>query len=382
MRSKIRAAWFADIFDEVSGIVTDTVEIYKQAQINGIPWYPLTCYPKNIEPFYAFKPILNFPTGFAYKGSKIYFPNFTSVINFLKEKEINIIISNTPAVMGFTVMAASVLLKIPWVDIYHTDVDFYMNALTKGPLKLLINKTAFRFVKIYQKRANLIFIRNQDYHDLMLKKGHPEKKLRHYPPGVDISRFSSQFKDRSIWKKFNIDSNKTIILFVGRITKVKDLEFLLKAFSENAWSDAELAIVGKGPEYKLYNNRYDSFNNIHFLGIQKGEILQKIYASSGLFVLPSASETLGKTVLEAMASGLPVLVSDKGGPKDHVREAVNGRLFKAGDYGEFLKTLKEMLDQKKDLNKMGEVAYRTVQNYTMENLFKNFVEEIGYLIKE
>ena len=379
MGSKIKAAWFADIFDEVSGVVTDTVEVHRQAQNNGISWYPLTCYRENIKPFHVLKPILNFPTGFAYKGSKIYIPNPMSVFNFLREKEVNIIISNTPAAMGFMAMMASTLLKIPWVDIYHTDVDFYMVTLTKGPLKPFLNKMALAFVKVYHKRANLIFVRNQDYYDLMLTKGHPEKKLRYYPPGVDISRFSPRFKDRSIWKNYDIDPSKTIILFVGRITKVKDIEFLLRAFSQNSWPDAELVIVGEGPEAKLYSDQYDSFGNIHFLGIQKGEMLQKIYASSDLFVLPSASETLGKTALEAMASGLPVLVSNKGGPKDHVTETVNGKLFKAGDYDEFLKALREMLSLKKGLNEMGKAACGSVQNYTMENLLKNFIKEIELL---
>ena len=377
MKSNIRAAWFADIFDEVSGVVTDTIEVHRQAQNHNMAWYPLTCYHCNIKPFHVFKPALSVPTGFAYKGSKIYIPDFRSVISFLKKKEINIIISNTPAAMGFMAMRTSSRLKIPWVDIYHTDVDFYLDVLTKGAWRPFINRIALAFVKVYHKRANLIFVRNKDYFDQMLGKGHAKSKIRYYPPGVDINRFNPKHNDQSIWKKFRMDASKMTILFVGRITKVKDLEFLLKAFSSEDRQDAQLAIVGKGPEETLYQKQYGSSRNIHFLGLQQGETLQKIYASSDLFVLPSASETLGKTVLEAMASGLPALVSDKGGPKEHVKDTVTGRIFKAGSYDEFLKTFRDILTQKKVLSKMGKAAYKSVQGYTMDNLFRRFIKELN-----
>ena len=387
IREEVRVAWFADIFDEMSGVITDTIEVYNQAIKRNIPWYPITCYKSEIEPFKVFKPVMSIPTGSVYKDSSMYMPNFLSVVSYLKEKKVNLIVSNTPAIIGFVAMGVSSFLKIPWVDIYHTDVDFYMNKLTKGILKPFMNLTALSFMHMYHKKADLIFVRNQDYYNLILKKGHPAKKIKYYPAGVDQNRFHPKFYDRSIWGQFNIDPKKKILLFVGRITKVKDIIFLLdyaSDFTDNKKSklnDFIAVLVGEGPEYNEYKEKYSSHSNIYFLGIRKGEILQKIFASADLSVLPSASETLGKTILEGMASGVPALVSDKGGPKDYIQDSVNGKIFKAGDYADFCRVLSEILNEKYDLKKMGDKALESVKEYTMHNLFDKFLVSIKTLVK-
>ena len=78
----------------------------------------------------------------------------------------------------------------------------------------------------------------------------------------------------------------------------------------------DLILVGDN-ELKLDENKLLKFN-IHLLGRQKGLTLSKIYASSNCFIFPSTTDTLGQVVLEALASGLPVIVSNQGGPKEFV----------------------------------------------------------------
>ena len=361
-------------------MVTDTIEMHAEAKKQGVPWFPVTCYAKEFAPFTVFPPVLKIPTSSVYKNSNAYIPNFLSVVEHLKKNKINLIVSNTPASMGFLAMASASFLKIPWVDIYHTDVEFYMNVLLKGVLKPLKNMTALSFLKLYHKKADLIFVRNRDHRDSMIKKGHPEKKIEYYPAGVDQERFHPRFKDRSVWKKFAIDPKKRVVIFVGRITKVKDIIFLLDHFADSQDPSSVLALIGEGPEYEVYHEKYASKDNIYFLGVQRGETLQKIYASADLSVLPSSSETLGKTILESMASGTAVLTSDKGGPKDYVQEPVNGKIFQAGSYESFREVLSELLSGGYDLEKMGRSAHKAVKAYTMESLFKNFLSSIQVLL--
>lgn len=380
-QNKLRVAWMADVFDEVSGVMTDTIELYELAKKHQIEWYPITTYGKQLYPFKEFKPLLRLPTGSFYKDTSIFVPDFFEVISFLRQKRINVIVSNTPAAMGLIAMSTAAYLDLPWVDIYHTDIDFYAETLSTGMLKPVINRTGLFFVKQYQKRAESIFVRTQDFYDLMLKKGHSADKLKFYPAGVNAENFHPQYNDKSIWDEYNIDPQKTIAIFVGRITKVKDITYVLNAFREQKYKDAELVLVGDGPEHDEYEKEYGDLANIHFLGIKTGEDLRKIYASADLYVLPSASETLGKTVLESMASGTPVLVSDAGGPKDYVTDKVNGRIFEAGNYASFLSTLNEMLKDKESLARMGEKSRDSVLNHTDVALFKRLLADLFSLVK-
>lgn len=377
--SQLRVAWFADIFDEVSGVITDTEEMYELAREQKIFWQPVTTYPKPLYPFHCFPHIIKIPTGKFYKDSYNYVPTFARVTQYLRKQKINLVVSNTPGMMGMAAMAAAEYLRLPWVDIYHTDVDFYMDVLSGGLLKPVINRAALMVLKQYQKMADLIFVRTQEYYDLQIKKGHPSKKLRFYPAGVNVDHWNPKYSDRQIWKRYGLNPEEKIVLFVGRITKVKDIHFLLDYFKDQTPQNSKLVLVGGGPELNQYKEQYESSSNITFLGIRRGLELQEIYSSADLYVLPSASETLGKTVLEAMASGTPVLVSDKGGPKDYVQQDESGSIFKAYDYESFSGRINHLLSNC-NLEEMGKKARENSFKNTDKDLFEKFTNDIAELL--
>jgi glycosyltransferase involved in cell wall biosynthesis len=379
LAQKLRVAWIADIFDEVSGIITDTEEMYQLAQERGYFWQPVTTYKKPIHPFHIFDPILPIPTGSFYKGTSMYVPDFLRVVQFLRANKFNVLVSNTPGVMGMLAMAAAKYLSLPWVDIYHTDIDYYMNDLSGRLVKPFVKNPALFFLKQYQKQADLIFVRTREFYDLMVRKGHDERKLRYYPAGVNARHWNPQNADRSVFNEHGIDPGATVVIFVGRITKVKDIEFLLRYFTEQKPHNAVCAVIGGGPEKDLYEKKYAG-ENVKFLGVQRGAALQKLYASADLYVLPSASETLGKTVLEAMASGTGVIVSDKGGPKDYVTHGENGLVFKAHDYESFTAAMDKLMHHRELIRKLGSAARASIGNHTDEKLFESFTQHIAELV--
>ncbi|RME92956.1 MAG: glycosyltransferase family 1 protein [Candidatus Hydrogenedentota bacterium] len=379
LSSKLRVAWFSDIFDEVSGVITDTIELYEKAKQKGFVWLPITAYPKSLYPFYVFRPIAAIDSSSYYEGTQIYLPNFIRIIRYLRENKINMIVSNTPAALGLAAIVSSAYLKIPMVDIYHTDVDYYTKNLNESIIAPYINKFAMAFVKQYQKQADLIFVRTKDYYNLMIEAGHPAEKLRMYPAGVNADVFHPKHKNRDFWKSYGVDPSKKILLFVGRITRVKDIGFIIKGIKALK-PDVEVVIVGSGPDIHYYEKMAKGMGNIHFAGILRGNELQTAYASADFFLCPSASETLGKTVLEAMASGLPVLVSDKGGPKDYVEEGKNGFLFQAQNQQDFNKKLALLLQHSQNWPDMGKAARESILPYSLENLFNGFVQNLAELL--
>ena len=151
-------------------------------------------------------------------------------------------------------------------------------------------------------------------------------------PGVDIERFQRLGRDRcrkEIREQFGIDPSDIVILFVSMNFEIKGLDYVMAAVGKAKASypsrKIRLLVVGKG-DYKKYGalaQQTGIKDNVIFAGIQK-ENLEKIYLASDIFMMLSRFDTFGITVLEAMAASLPVIISNKVGAKDLLREGING----------------------------------------------------------
>ena len=145
-----------------------------------------------------------------------------------------------------------------------------------------------------------------------------------------MNKFSPHYREKDYWKKYGLKDCITY-LYVGRISKEKNLDVLFKAaeilFRKNV--DFQLAVVGNGPDEALYKKMTEKMDNIVFTGRLEGLELSKAYASSDIFVFPSTTDTFGNVVLEANASGLPAIVSDKGGPCEIISNHGSGLITEA-----------------------------------------------------
>jgi len=159
-----------------------------------------------------------------------------------------------------------------------------------------------------------------------------DKKIVVVPNGVDIELFESV--EKNIQPSL---SEKPIILYIGRLAYRKGLQVLVRAmpFILKEIPDAHLLIAGKGYMDSFIRMLIKSLNlegNVTMLGFIPDENLPELYASSSLFVMPSLyCESFGVTLLEAMASGRPIIASNVGGIPEIVKDGVTGLLFKRGD---------------------------------------------------
>ncbi len=121
-------------------------------------------------------------------------------------------------------------------------------------------------------------------------------------------------------------------LYVGRLAPEKDLDVLLKAWKivETTIPEAQLIITGNGP--MIEELKQTAGPNVIFTGYLHGEELAVVYASSDVFVFPSTTETFGNVVLEAMASGLPVIAPAAGGVKNLLIDGTNGIACRPRNY--------------------------------------------------
>ena len=150
-----------------------------------------------------------------------------------------------------------------------------------------------------------------------------KSQIRCLNPGIDTERFHPRHSSEKTWNQFpEVDPGCFKVLYVGRVTAEKNFDFLLETWSQvqqnRSINDAniQLLVVGRGDE--ALTRKASESPNVKLLGALGGEQLSAVYASSDLLVFPSVTETLGQVGLEGGASGLPVIVSDQGGPSLYV----------------------------------------------------------------
>ena len=214
------------------------------------------------------------------------------------------------------------------VGIYHTDLPQYIQYYTEDEA---MEATAWRYLRWFYEQMDMIYVPSRVYQQQLVAKSFDPKKLRLFPHGADAEAFHPRYRDPLWWQRFGVNGGPKV-LYVGRIAKEKDLDVLIQVYQQLASRRPEstLVVVGDGPFLQQMKEGLP-YPNVIFTGFLRGEELSRAYASSDLFVFPSTTDTFGNVVLEAMASGLPVVVSDKGGPKEIVQHGRTGLVTRARD---------------------------------------------------
>lgn len=189
-------------------------------------------------------------------------------------------------------------------------------------------------------------------------------KTRIISPGIDAGGYLKKKAINIIDQKYNLHGKK-LVIFVGRLTREKGLEYLVKAAKR---IKGEIYIIGDG-NYKDYLTNFTKLlgvKNVHFLGYFKKENmneLREFYQRANVLVLPSvADESFGLTALEAMASWTPVVASRKGGIPLVVKDGYNGFLVRARSAKALADAVNKILKDEKLFKKMSENAHQTIIN--------------------
>lgn len=241
----------------------------------------------------------------------------------LKEFKPDLIHLATPATLGAIGIYYVDEMKLPSLATFHTDLAAYA-PMYQVPYIEEVIKT---ITKVIYDRADRVLAPSPSSQKQLQDIG--LKNVGVFGRGVDAELFNPKRSNKAILKNYDLNPDKTTILYAGRLAEEKSLPELIDAFLniERRFKNIQLLIVGDGPmraelEAKL-NNHSDDFA---FTGIKKGTELAELYASADIFAFPSRTETFGQVVLEAMASGLPVVGYDSPGVRDLVVNNESGLL--------------------------------------------------------
>ena len=340
---EIRKAWVTDTYSDVNGVTRTIQTLASLAATAGRELTVLTCCEdlpetgelklKNFEPVGTF----SLPE---YEELTLAFPPFLEIIEYLERNRFSELIISTPGPLGLISLAAAKLLGLRLTAIYHTDFPKYVEVMTEDEA---MGQITWRYMCWFYGQMDTVFAPSQWYRDQLAENGLDPARLRVLPRGVDVEMFSPARRRNDYWKKYGCNGHFKF-LYAGRVSREKNLEWLLNAFETLDSRDAkiDLVMVGDGPFLPELRERYANRENVVFTGFLEGEDLTEAYASCDAFVFPSTTDTFGNVVLEAQASGLPVIVSDKGGPPGIVGPSQSGIIVPADNTDELAGAMKRL----------------------------------------
>lgn len=256
---------------------------------------------------------------------------FFKLLSIPKESCIHVHISQ-PLVPEI-VYLISKIRNIPYIAHIHIDIE------PTGKLGFLVPIYKSIFLKKVLSEAAFIVVPTPDYVEIMSKKYNLHKtKFKVIPYGVDLSQFK---------KSSHKLHNPIRLLYVGRLTIQKNIPLLLQSIKniiDKHIFQIELHIVGDGEAKKHIKQTVKDLklnSNVVIHGKLTGSDLQQIYSNSDIFILPSVYESFGIVLLEAMASGVPVIVSNIPAVRNVVVHGKTGLLVKptAGNMSDAIEQL-------------------------------------------
>ena len=198
--------------------------------------------------------------------------------------------------------------------------------------------------------------------------------------GVDRNLFSFNKKKPELIRELTGNNNPSI-LFVSRLVWEKNLQTMIKLYEliEQRELKYNFIVIGDG----IARDEVEvQMPNAFFLGHVEHERLANIYASSDVFFFPSITETFGNVVLEAMASGLPCVIADKGGSKDFIKDGYNGFKCSPYDASAYLDRIMKILENPRLAKQLSDNAIETSKKYVWENLALVYFNDLKTLAFE
>jgi glycosyltransferase involved in cell wall biosynthesis len=268
------------------------------------------------------------------------FPPFLEILDYCERQEFTEFIISTPAPLGLAALAIGKMMGLRLSSIYHTDLPQYIRYYTEDEE---MEGLTWQYLRWFYAQMDCIYVPSKVYLDQLIAKGFHPAKLRLFPHGADLDAFHPRFRDPRFWEKYG-GNGRTHITYVGRVAKEKDLDILVEVFFKLAkrHPECQLAVVGDGPYLSTMKEKLRSAKAV-FTGFLHGEMLSRAYASSDIFLFPSTTDTFGNVIVEAMASGVPVVVSDKGGPREVVMHGRTGLVTKGRDVEAMLEAVEQLV---------------------------------------
>lgn len=276
-----------------------------------------------------------------------------SSVSKLGDLKIDLIHAQTPFVMGFAALIASKIGRYPLASTFHTLInnrsivdEYYPKS---SSLKGFARKYLWLYTKFFYNHSNVTIAPTESVLRMLARYGISNTAV--VPNSVDTRKYRPGIDGSGVRKLLQIGSREKVILYLGRISKEKRLNVMLKACKRLRLSNTKerlrFVIGGTGPAeryYKLMARRLGVQDMVQFIGFVDSKMLPGLYAAADAFCMPSTFETQGIVCLEAMACGKPVVGEDYLALSELIKNGKNGEKFAAGDYAGCARKIERVLN--------------------------------------
>ena len=382
----MRIGLFSDQFyPQVSGVVTSIKMLYEGLEAMGHECYIFTAIDDDDckdNPEITSKRIINFPGHYyPFKAASEYKFNFNhrKFVKEIAKYNLDVIHVNTEFNMSKIARVAGKKLHIPIVYTVHTAWIQYICTLFPVSDKFMhpfwVMCMRNMFTKPTYKAAEITILPTKKMLPDLKKYGIKGNDFKITPTGIELFRFSDfngTKKELDDLKEELGLKDKFIFAYIGRTAKEKNIEFVIDSFSKinNKDDKARLLIVGGGPileDLKKYAEDRKISDKVIFTGLIPWEKIPYYYHLADVFVNASSSETQGLTYVEALASGVPVLVKNDPCIEDVVKDGFNG--FKFDTEEECISKMEYCLTN--DLSELKKNAKPSSKDFSKEKFAEN-----------
>ncbi|MCP4199210.1 MAG: glycosyltransferase [Proteobacteria bacterium] len=317
-------------------------------------------YLEQVDFVHVLKPVGSFGLP-GYSEMEMGIPSLIDVMEYLARERVAVVQVSSPGPLGLVAWIAAKLMGIPVVANYHTEVHKFAERIIGDDNVTAIVRS---WIGWFYGRADKVIVPSRAAAESLAEINVNPDKIVVLPRGVDAERFSTGKRNLDCWKNVGMNGASKVI-YVGRVSKEKGLDTLLGAFDSllAAGRKEELAIIGDGPYLEELEKKYHH-DAIHFLRYRSGEQLAQLYASADVLAFPSENDTFGNAVVEAHASGIPVVVVNRGGPQEQVTNGENGFVINHGDVEAMVKALETLLDNPELRKRMGTLGRKRAKSMT------------------
>ena len=259
-----------------------------------------------------------------YAGLKLGVPSVFAVAEALTERRYDLVHVCAPGPAGIVAALIARVMGLPVAGSYHTELQAYARLRSGDPqLEYMMRAVLAKFYS----QCQVVLSPSRAADESLRELGIPDDRIGRWDRGVDLDRFNPARYAPGILPTTHSELGVRFnVLYAGRLSSEKGIDLLAEAFLIARDHDPRLHLVlaGRGPEEDALRHRLGSAAT--FLGWVEGDRLAQVYASADLFMFASTTDTFGQVILEAQASGLPVLAVDAGGPAELIEDGRSGCL--------------------------------------------------------
>ena len=280
------------------------------------------------------------------------------VIDELDKFQPTIVHIATPDLLGLQALAYARIRNIPVVASYHTHFSSYLSYYHMNKLE----GVAWSYLRWFYSKCEHVYVPSRSMANVLNEHGIVDG-VELWTRGVDITMFHPDKRSMEWRREKGFADDEIVISFISRLVVEKGLEIYADVVQSLVESGKKVRVLvgGTGPAENILRDRFPS---AVFLGHLTGNELATAYASSDIFLFPSATETFGNVTLEAMASGTPTLCANATGSSSLVVHGETGYLAEPGDVNSFIEYAHCLIDETEKRMEMRVAARREAESYS------------------